>query len=278
MIMGSKKNIPISVIYFLLALVLYLATRHLGVVVIMVGGAALLRLFWKIFKSRFALYSQSHETVELELPQRWSRVSLIVMFILTLFMGIAMVRLSFRGIENKRMISAFHEDEGIMADIYEEYIAQKRFDLGKNWGYTYGSLPIMIVSLMGRSLKPIIILDGVSCVVFNRLLLSVVLLLTGWLVFFIGKRVFKSPLLGLIAAGLLLSNAKVIEISILSNFPDIFHMFLFALAGYFTAGLLHRFDHKNAFLALLAMGIGFSVKYMGLPFIAILIIVFRYKQ
>lgn len=262
--------------YLLLAAFLFYATRHRLASLIMVSGIAFFHLLWKVFESRFARYGEPVD--EPGQPRRHSRASLVIMAALTVAVGSLAVQASFRGVDDKRMISAFHEDEGWIADLYDDYVVQKKLDLGEKWGYTYGSLNLMTVSVAARALRPVVELDGRGCVIINRLLLIAVFLSTGWLAYFIGRGVFRSDLAGLAAAGLLFTNAKAVEIALPSNYPDTFHMLFLTVSVYFTSRMFHRFSWRDAFFSVIALGLGFSVKYMGLPLALIIIIVFGYRQ
>lgn len=264
--------------YLSCAIYLYLTFRSKKAVLIMMSGAVFFNVLWYIMQIRFSRYViTEHKEIRVEGGSK-TKIYNYLMILLTVFIGTVLVVVAFRGTDDIRMIWAFHEDEGWIADLYNQYVSQKGFNLGDQWGYTYGSFNLMLVSLIARTIKPIVLLDGADCIIINRILLVAALLATAWVVFYIGKRIFKSPGIGLIAAGLLLTNGKVLEMSVISNYPDIFHMLFLTLAVYYSAKLLNEFSTRDAFLAVIFLGLGFSVKYMGLPLVVILILIFRYAQ
>ncbi|MDA8325023.1 MAG: hypothetical protein M0033_02270 [Nitrospiraceae bacterium] len=259
-------------------LFLFLVFRNKRAVLIMLSGTAFFHLAWAFLRWRYCWYSKfspEKGARKLSMPPRWAIAAMVLLSLVT---GGALTRLAFKGAQDNRMIWAFNEDEGHLADLYDQYVSQEKFDLGHDWGYTYGSMNIMAVTAAARALKPVMALDGRQCVILNRLLLALALLVAAWVCFYICLQFFSSAFLGVITAGLLLTNQKVIEMALLSNYPDIFHMAFFTLAVYFLAGMLKDFNIRDAFLAVIFASLGFSVKYMGLPLFPIIILAFRYRQ
>lgn len=267
--------------FFTLEAVLYYALKNITAVFIVLAGVLFFYGTWQFLKNQFASY-QNSITLSNKVGDDFSKTTyhytIFAMIVMTIILAILLGNMAFKGVEDSRMIWAFHEDEGWIADLYEEYVNQENMNLGQNWGYTYGSFNLMTVSIIARILKPVIYLDGADCVVLNRLLLALAFLVTGWVVFQMGVKFLHSPMIGVVSAGLLWTNGKIIEISLPANYPDTFGMLFFTLTIYFGIRMLVDMKPLTLFLAPLFLGIGFSVKYMGLPLILLLLISFRLAQ
>lgn len=263
--------------YFALILI-YLGTRNLKVLSIMGLGMAFFGAGWHMIRRQFEGYSMllgqdgSWSSSKKAKGWFWTMVALTVTLVLP------MSDVALRGTADSRMIWAFHEDEGWLVDLYGAYMTQPHFDLGDAWGYTYGSFHLMLITVLARLIQPFVHLEAAHLIIMNRLLLLGALVGTGWTLYYAGRRFLGSPLAGVLAAALLWSNSKVLEMAIPSNYPDIFGMFFLTLALLYIARLVVDTRPMVLFLAPLLIGLGFSVKYMGLPFLLILLLVFRLTQ
>jgi hypothetical protein len=261
-------------------LCLYLATHHIAATLLMIAIAALLWGWWRIFRLRLARYAVLDPGRAVFPGLRPSQIlpALLVMVALSVGLALWLDEVALRGLDDPRMIWAFHEDEGWLSDLYTKYLSQRSFDLGSDWGYTYGSVHIMLTTLVGRVASLFTTYTATDAILFNRLLNLAALIGTGWLVFWAATRYLGSPLVGVMAAALLYSNAKVVEISELSNFPDVLGMFFLSLAFLGTVRALVRPSPVTLFWAPILLGVGMSVKYMGAPLAVLQLIVFGCVQ
>ncbi len=270
---GARRAALIPAGYGALALILLLATRFRRVSLLMILCVAFFHVAWMVIRGRFRDYpdgSGAARPVRRAAAPRGRACTMAAMVLLSATLCALLVPLAFKGVENPRMVWAFHEDEGWVCDLYQRFVTARKLDFGESWGYTYGSLNLMLVSMAARLLRPLVVLDGSDCIILNRLLLTAALLGTGWATYFAGRRLLSSPLAGLAAAALLWSNCKVVEMALLANYPDTFGMLLLTLAALWFVRAYVEMTPRSLFLAPLLLGLGFSVKYMGLPLLVLM--------
>lgn len=277
------RFIAVAAGFLLVGGVLYALLRHLGAVALMMAGIAFFGFAWRDIAQRFRQHPAWRAEAappDSSAPRSgpsaarvpvWAWVAMGAMTaVLAYFLSSA----ALRGAEDSRMLWAFHEDEGWIGDLYQNYVGQEQMDLGKQWGYTYGSLNLMVVSLVARAVRPLVRLDGAQCVILNRFLLEAALLAAGWAVFGAGVRFLRSAGAGLVAAGLLWTNVKVVEMALLANYPDILGMLLLFLAFWSACEIYLSMRPVHLFAAPLLLGIGFSAKFMGLPLALVILAAF----
>ena len=282
----ARKTLRLAIGYGLLVGVLSAVLRHAPAVGIITAGVVFFHVSWLLLRRRFAPYLRHlpdhNDCLSATAPAgsagpprpavpAWAWITMVLASILIAApMGVVALKAS----DNSRMIWAFHEDEGWLADLYDNYASSPRMDLGERWGYTYGSFNLMLVSFLARAVRPVMHLDGTDCVILNRMLLMLAFVATGWLVFCIAVRSFGSPGVGVVAAALLWSNSKAVEIGIPCNYPDVFGMLLITIAIFLIARMLSEFHLRTLFLAPLFVAVGFSIKYMGLPLVVFVLVAF----
>jgi hypothetical protein len=281
-IVNWPRRVLVVILWGCIWSTLYLLTRNAPATTIMVLGMALSLRLWPPFCRHFYIYRDPDPASPVAPPASrvWTLIWAVVLLAMACVLTFALVDTAFRGVDDSRMIWAYHEDEGWLSDLYQEYINQRRFEIGKEWGFTYGSFHLMATSLISRLLTlyfttPITATDAI---ILNRLLLIGALLATGGLLFIAGRRFLNSPFAGTAAAMLLWTNVKVLEMTVLSNYPDIIAMFVLGVAFCTVCAVTIRPTARSLFLAPLLIGIGFSIKFMGLPLALIQIVAFRIAQ
>lgn len=269
---GTKKGLSLFLFLIFLFLI-YIGTNSKVATLLMYCGIIFFIISYYVLRRIF----NRQYVIDYSIPQmninKWhipfailAISSLILLYILTCKAG--------TGLDNYRLIWAFNEDEGHLAEVYTNYLAAKHFNLGADWYYTYGSINAMLTIIPLRIIQFVIPVDGITALYFNRILLIASLVGTGWVLFCASSIWFNSPWVGVFAALLLWTNPKVLEVTSLANYPDIIGMLLFTAALLVSWRALLTMKSQWLFMAPLLFGLAFGVKYMGTIMLVLYFILF----